>query len=291
MKNILLWTQSVEIRSILTEYLAKDSAVRLQTGKLWTDLGEGRGVAPVAALPKPEAEEAQEAQEADLSETESDEEEDVVDSAGYSSDASLSSIEIPAEVRPGALRRTSSTSIPGSPSPEPSPPIQGQNEQERGVSTISTATPKEIKRSEKKSKKKQKGDVWIYASDSTYKIYLGIKQKGYFQHSSFLAGGPITSAGTLIIKNGILLGCNPMSGHYRTKAVYFKRFIEELEREGADLSQVKVGQTEVSARLLVVTETSTSADISRNNDVQYSLNSGSSKGQILYIHSRGKQED
>lgn len=239
------------MRSILTEYLAKDSAVRLQTGKLWTDLGEGRGVAPVAALPKPEAEEAQ---EADLSETESDEEEDVVDSAGYSSDASLSSIEIPAEVRPGALRRTSSTSIPGSPSPEPSPPIQGQNEQERGDSTIPTATPKEIKKSEKKSKKKQKGDVWIYASDSTYKIYLGIKQKGYFQHSSFLAGGPITSAGTLIIKNGILLGCNPMSGHYRTKAVYFKRFTEELEREGADLSQVKIGQTEVSAGLPVLTE-------------------------------------
>lgn len=34
--------------------------------------------------------------------------------------------------------------------------------------------------------------------------------------------------------------------HRSTKAVYFKRFIEELERQGADLSQVKVGSTEVS---------------------------------------------
>lgn len=48
-----------------------------------------------------------------------------------------------------------------------------------------------------------------------YKLYIGIKQKGKFQHSSFLAGGPITSAGTLVIRDGVLIKCNPMSGHYR----------------------------------------------------------------------------
>lgn len=162
-------------------------------------------------------------------------------------------MDIPDEARPGMLHRTSSASLPSasSLSPEPSPIQPGpESAGETGSSLTAKETKQEqkieTKKNKKKKKKKEKGDVWIYASDSEYNIYLGIKQKGKFQHSSFLAGGPITSAGTLIIKNGILLACNPMSGHYRTKAVYFKRFIEELEREGADLSQVKVGQTEVS---------------------------------------------
>lgn len=217
----------------------------VQTAQMWTDLGEGRGVAPAAALPpkdlaaqaQKQAESEDDEDDAPASESEglSD------DSAGYSSDASLSSLDIPPEARPGVLRRTSSASLPGSPSPplEAGPPVdsspgaQGPNAE---------PTSKEQK---KQRKKKQKGDVWIYVSDSSYNLYLGIKQKGYFQHSSFLAGGPITSAGTLVIHNGTLIACNPMSGHYRTKAMYFKRFIEELERQGADLSQVKVGQTEV----------------------------------------------
>lgn len=218
---------------------------------MWTDLGNGEGVAPAAALPPQKlAAEAQastleqEQDEEDMSSTEDD---DVDDSAGYSSDASLSSVDIPPEARPGVLRRTSSASIPSSssPSPEPSPALENaevNNEDEQGLTFDETKK----QRKKKHKKKKQKGDVWIYVSDSEYNLYLGIKQKGYFQHSSFLAGGPITSAGTLVIQNGVLIACNPMSGHYRTKALYFKRFIEELENEGADLSQVKVGQTEVS---------------------------------------------
>lgn len=119
--------------------------------------------------------------------------------------------------RPGNLRRTSSASL----------EVVGPN-------PASSA-----------GKKKEKGNTWIYVSDADYNLYCGIKQKGRFQHSSFLAGGPITSAGTLIIKDGVLVKCNPMSGHYRTKADYFKRFVAELEREGADLSQVKIGKTEL----------------------------------------------
>lgn len=145
------------------------------------------------------------------------------DSSSASDD---SSIDIPEHARPGALRRTSSVSIPGEAEATDGPT-----------------------KSESKAAKKEKGDVWIYVSDAEYRIYLGIKQKGYFQHSSFLAGGPITSAGTLVIKDGVLIACNPMSGHYRTKAVYFKRFVEELERQGADLSNVQVGKTEVSIQL------------------------------------------
>ena len=141
-------------------------------------------------------------------------EESEVDEA-MSSSSSETSVPIP---RPGNLRRTSSTSV-------------EVPQKQRG--------PKASK------KGKEEGDTWIYVSDANYNLYCGIKQKGRFQHSSFLAGGPITSAGTMIIKDGILLKCNPMSGHYRTKADYFKRFITQLEKEGADLSNVKIGQTEL----------------------------------------------
>lgn len=213
---------------------------------MWTDLGDGKGVAPAAALPPPQlAEQAQKEAEEDETTTDEDEEQSD-DSADYSSDASLSDVDIPVEARPGVLRRTSSASLPDVAHESPAEPAStsaGPDGQEQ--EPLSKA---EVK----KAKKKQKGDVWIYASDSQYRLYLGIKQKGRFQHSSFLAGGPITSAGTLVIKDGTLLACNPMSGHYRTKAMYFKRFMEELENQGADLSQVKVGQTEVGTAFFLI---------------------------------------
>jgi hypothetical protein len=205
-------------------------------------LGGGRGVAPVAALPAPESkqgaqDEAEGYESFDSVESLSDD----IDDSDNSSNSSLSSFDIPAEARPGALRRTSSASMPGDTTAAPA-----------------TVDDEKVDSNEEdgdqhKKQKKQKGNVWIYASDSQYRIYLGIKQKGYFQHSSFLAGGPITSAGTLVIKDGVLIACNPMSGHYRTKAVYFKRFIEELERQGTDLSNVKVGKTEVCTSFLACT--------------------------------------
>lgn len=86
----------------------------------------------------------------------------------------------------------------------------------------------------------------MYVADSDYRIYIGIKQKGRFQHSSFLAGGPITSAGTLVIRDGQLQKISPMSGHYRIDTKYFKKFVDELEKQGVDLSEVKIGKTEVS---------------------------------------------
>lgn len=222
------------------EYTGEEHPLVDTTEQQWTDLGHGRGVTPAASMPNAPRKEVQ---DAGLSSTSSEEDVMDSDSADSSSDASLSSVKRPAEARPGALRRTSSASIPGSSPPsEPSLPLPSKHQgSPEGLGRSS----EETKSAKKQSKKARKGDVWIYASDSTYNIYLGIKQKGYFQHSSFLAGGPITSAGTLVIKDGVLLGCNPMSGHYRTKAVYFKRFIEELEKKGADLSQVKVGQTEL----------------------------------------------
>jgi hypothetical protein len=49
---------------------------------------------------------------------------------------------------------------------------------------------------------------WIFVLSTTKALYVGQKKKGSFQHSSFLAGGAITSAGRLVVKDGILKVCS-----------------------------------------------------------------------------------
>lgn len=71
------------------------------------------------------------------------------------------------------------------------------------------------------------------------------------QHTSFLAGGPITSAGTLKVTDGVVTSFSPMSGHYRTTADSFEHFIQELKARGADLSEVKISKTKFTLWLYV----------------------------------------
>lgn len=65
-------------------------------------------------------------------------------------------------------------------------------------------------------------------------IFVGIKTSGVFQHSScklgirveacrsleaefiVLAGGKVTSAGIIVVKEGRIKSLNPLSGHYRS---------------------------------------------------------------------------
>ena len=42
-----------------------------------------------------------------------------------------------------------------------------------------------------------------------------ITAPGNFQHSSFLAGGLVTSAGLISVKDGLIHTLSPLSGHYR----------------------------------------------------------------------------
>lgn len=48
------------------------------------------------------------------------------------------------------------------------------------------------------------GSKWIFVLSTTRTLYVGQKQKGTFQHSSFLSGGAITAAGRLVAHAGIL---------------------------------------------------------------------------------------
>ncbi|CAL5096698.1 unnamed protein product [Urochloa decumbens] len=80
---------------------------------------------------------------------------------------------------------------------------------------------------------------WIFVLSTTKALYIGQKKKGSFQHSSFLSGGAITSAGRLVVKEGILKAIWPYSGHYLPTEENFREFIRYLEENGVDLTDVK----------------------------------------------------
>jgi hypothetical protein len=60
-----------------------------------------------------------------------------------------------------------------------------------------------------------KKNTWIFVADTSFRLYVGIKQSGAFQHSSFLHGSRISAAGLIKVKDGRLSKLSPLSGHYR----------------------------------------------------------------------------
>lgn len=80
---------------------------------------------------------------------------------------------------------------------------------------------------------------WIFVLSTTRSLYVGRKQKGAFQHSSFLAGAATTAAGRLVAQQGVLEAIWPYSGHYHPTEENFKEFISFLAEHNVDLSNVK----------------------------------------------------
>ncbi|KAI3798386.1 hypothetical protein L1987_33661 [Smallanthus sonchifolius] len=80
---------------------------------------------------------------------------------------------------------------------------------------------------------------WIFVLSTSMVLYIGTKQKGKFQHSSFLAGGATISAGRLVIRDGILEAVWPHSGHYLPTEENFIAFMSFLEQHNVDLHAVK----------------------------------------------------
>lgn len=66
-----------------------------------------------------------------------------------------------------------------------------------------------------------KKNTWIFVADTSFRLYVGIKQSGAFQHSSFLHGSRISAAGLIKIRNGRLSKLSPLSGHYRPPGTHF----------------------------------------------------------------------
>ncbi|KEP53330.1 putative IQ calmodulin-binding motif protein [Rhizoctonia solani 123E] len=95
-------------------------------------------------------------------------------------------------------------------------------------------------------RKTVKKNTWIYVCDMKRNLFIGIKETGAFQHSSFTAGGLISSAGLITVKMGRIHKLSPLSGHYRTSVDHYRLFLEDLESQGADLGKVQVTKAEVT---------------------------------------------
>ncbi|KAG5040968.1 hypothetical protein JHK85_013444 [Glycine max] len=91
---------------------------------------------------------------------------------------------------------------------------------------------------------------WIFVLSTSKTLYVGKKTKGSFQHSSFLAGGATSSAGRLVIENGVLKAVWPHSGHYRPTEENFKEFISFLQENNVSLSDVKMDPVDEADDLL-----------------------------------------
>lgn len=89
----------------------------------------------------------------------------------------------------------------------------------------------------------KKGHKWIFVADTSFRLYIGYKQSGAFQHSSFLHGARILSAGLIKIKDGQLRRLSPLSGHYRPPSANFRTFVHSLRDEGADMSHVSISRS------------------------------------------------
>ncbi|KAL8716938.1 MAG: hypothetical protein Q9225_005776 [Loekoesia sp. 1 TL-2023] len=89
-------------------------------------------------------------------------------------------------------------------------------------------------------KKKKKKNKWIFVADTSYELYIGIKQSGAFQHSSFLHGARVSAAGLIKVKDGQLRYMQPRSGHYKPPASSFRAFVHSLQKRGVDMSIMSV---------------------------------------------------
>ncbi|KAJ8462858.1 hypothetical protein ONZ45_g17789 [Pleurotus djamor] len=83
-------------------------------------------------------------------------------------------------------------------------------------------------------------------TDKQFNLFIGIKETGGFQHSSLLAGGQVTSAGLITVKEGLIHTLSPLSGHYRTTIDPFHHFIEVLASRGVNMSKAKISKAEAA---------------------------------------------
>ncbi|CAM0145136.1 unnamed protein product [Urochloa decumbens] len=85
-----------------------------------------------------------------------------------------------------------------------------------------------------------KGTKWIFVMSTAKRLYAGKKERGVFQHSSFLAGGTTIAAGRFTAENGIIKSIWAYSGHYKPSAENLSNFMNFLEENGVDLKEVEV---------------------------------------------------
>ncbi|RID74125.1 hypothetical protein BRARA_B01240 [Brassica rapa] len=109
------------------------------------------------------------------------------------------------------------------------------------------------------------GTKWIFVLSTARKLYIGQKQKGRFQHSSFLSGAAIIAAGRIVSHDGVLEAVWPYSGHYLPTEENFREFIDFLKENHVDLTNVKLNAIDDDNHM-VCNDGSTKPSISNGRD-------------------------
>ena len=111
----------------------------------------------------------------------------------------------------------------------------------RGLAKLKHITPSMLM--DRLLQKSVRPNTWLFVADTSFRLYVGIKQSGVFQHSSFLNGARITAAGLIEIDHGKLRKLSPLSGHYRPPTKNFRQFEKSLREAGVDMSHVSISRS------------------------------------------------
>ena len=83
---------------------------------------------------------------------------------------------------------------------------------------------------------------WIFVWDLSRKFYVHRKETGLFHHTSFVAGGPVLTAGAVATDdNGFLVAISNRSGHYKPYAQHLlalKQYLAD-HYDGVDLDTIR----------------------------------------------------
>ncbi|KAN0063094.1 hypothetical protein ACQY0O_004257 [Thecaphora frezii] len=93
--------------------------------------------------------------------------------------------------------------------------------------------------------RRKKADTWLFVADLAGNLYIGIKTRGRFQHSSLLGGHTVAAAGVLKVKDGIITSIYPYSGHYRSGGEHFEALVDRLRARGLDTSGINVRKSKL----------------------------------------------
>lgn len=83
-------------------------------------------------------------------------------------------------------------------------------------------------------------EKWIYVWDMHSRLYINRKMPGRFHHSSFVAGGAVKAAGSIVVEDGVLRQITTWSGHYRPRLSDISAFLEWLKSKGVNMETVEL---------------------------------------------------
>ncbi|HXF28880.1 MAG TPA: hypothetical protein VN457_03450, partial [Chlamydiales bacterium] len=81
---------------------------------------------------------------------------------------------------------------------------------------------------------------YIFVISPENKVYIGIYEKGVMQHSSFLSGGAVQSAGLLVMKNGKIAEITNKSGHYQPTPQMISNALMVFKAQGIKIDGIIV---------------------------------------------------